>query len=157
MIDPTTLGIMLLACGVVLLVGELLLPTHGILGIVGLLCFGGALGVVFYLNKWLGLALFFAAIVASPFLFSIMMKLWVRTPVGRRIILQPQQTLIRPAAVNIGQVGTTTSELRPIGECEFGEMRLEVVSELGMIAPGTRVRVIAISNGRPMVRIATEI
>lgn len=149
---PLELIILLVAAGAVLLVGELLLPTHGLLGVVGALCLGGAIGVCFYLNRWLGLGVFFAAIVVSPVAFYGAMNLWKRSPVGRRIILPPVETSAAPALVRAGQLGITVSELRPTGECEFGQQRLEAISDLGMIAPGEKVRVVAVSNGRPTVR-----
>jgi membrane-bound ClpP family serine protease len=76
--------------------------------------------------------------------------------VGRRIILQPLQTAPAPAAVAIGQTGVAVSELRPMGECDFGNQRIEVISELGMIQPGQKVKVVAINSGRPTVRVVVE-
>ena len=52
--DPVALSLLLLAGAIVLLVGELLLPTHGVLGLMGLFCLAGAIGVTFYINRWLG-------------------------------------------------------------------------------------------------------
>jgi hypothetical protein len=42
-----------------------------------------------------------------------------------------------------------------MGECEFDDdgQRLEVISEHGMIPPGTKVKVVSIVNGRPAVRV----
>jgi membrane-bound ClpP family serine protease len=150
--DPMTLIFMLVAAGIVLLVGELLLPTHGVLGIVGLLCIGAAIFVVFRVNKWVGMVAFLACLIASPFLFNLAMNLWAKSPVGRRIILQPVQTPTSAASVTVGQTGTAVTALRPIGECDFGDTRLEAHSELGIIEPGQKVRIVAINNGRPTVR-----
>ena len=54
--------------------------------------------------------------------------------------------------IKLGQIGISVNEMRPLGECDFGDQRLEAVSELGIIAPGSKVRVVAIDNGRPTVR-----
>ena len=56
-----------LAIGIVLLVGELFLPTHGLLGVLG-----GAATVVsavraLMLNQWLGVAEVLAIMIATPF------------------------------------------------------------------------------------------
>ena len=150
--DPLSLIFLLVAGGVVLLVGELLLPTHGLLGLAGLLCLGGAIGVCFRIDKWIGLTVLFVAIVSSPFLLSAAMKLWARSPVGRRIILQPLDVGRAPAPVRIGQIGCSVTEMRPMGECDFGDHRVEAISELGMIPPGRKVKVVAVDNGRPTVR-----
>ncbi|HWP39585.1 MAG TPA: NfeD family protein [Tepidisphaeraceae bacterium] len=152
--DPVLLILLLIGAGAALLVGELLLPTHGLLGIAGLLCFGGAIGVCFYINRWLGLIVFCVAVLASPFLASLGLKIWQRTPVGRRIILPPVQASRAASPVIPGQIGITVTEMRPIGECDFGDVRVEAISELGLIPPGTRVRVVAVENNRPVVRAA---
>ena len=150
--DPIVLILILVAVGIVLLVGELLLPTHGVLGILGVLCFGAAIGVCFQMNKWVGLGIFFVAVIASPFALGLAMSLWARTPVGRRMILPPLETSRAPSPIKLGQIGISVNEMRPLGECDFGDQRLEAVSELGIIAPGSKVRVVAIDNGRPTVR-----
>src|SRR5262245_50282128 len=80
--DPMALILIFAAAGLVLLVGELLLPTHGVLGILGVLCFAGALFMVFRVNQWIGLGAFVALILASPFIITHAMNLWARSPVG---------------------------------------------------------------------------
>ena len=150
--DPIPLSLLLLAGAVVLLVGELLLPTHGVLGLLGLFCLAGAIGVTFYINRWLGLGVFLAAVVISPFAWAIGLKLWERSPVGRRVILQPGEPARPTLPFKIGQVGTAVSDLRPMGECEFGDVRLEASSERGIIRAGATVKVVALNNGLPTVR-----
>jgi len=51
------------------------------------------------------------------------------------------------------------SQLRPMGICEFASLqgsslRVEAQSEHGIVEPGTTVRVVALVNNRPTVRIA---
>jgi membrane-bound ClpP family serine protease len=154
--DPMMLILLLVAGGVVLLVGELLLPTHGVLGVLGLLCIGSAIVVCFRVNRWVGLGVFVAGVVASPFLVNVALQLWAKSPVGKKIILEPVQVGRAPAPVRVGQIGVAASEMRPMGECEFGDVRIEAISELGIIVPGQKVRVVAIDNGRPTVRAANQ-
>lgn len=150
--DPLSLILLLTAAGVVLLVGELLLPTHGVLGLLGLLSLGAGLVVIFTVNKWAGLIVFLAAILASPFLVTVAMKVWSKSSVGRGIILDPAPMTVAPPPVTVGQSGVAISALRPMGECEFGAVRLEAISDLGMIEAGSKVRIVAIDRGRPTVR-----
>jgi membrane-bound serine protease (ClpP class) len=149
---PIPLILLLLAIGIVLLVAELLLPTHGMLGILGLLCGVGAIVVCFRINQWLGFGVFLGAIVASPFALALAMKIWAASPIGKRMILQNASVAPAPAPVRLGQVGSAVTEMRPMGECDFGDHRLEAVSELGIIPAGQQVKVVAIDNGRPTVR-----
>jgi hypothetical protein len=105
-------------------------------------------------NEWAGLGLTLVLLVAIPLLWAGWLKIWPKTPVGRRMILTAT-TLPPPAApVRVGQVGMTISELRPIGMCELEDgTRVEAQSEHGIVAAGTPVRVIAVANNRPTVRV----
>src|SRR5262245_55179182 len=150
--DPMALILMFAAAGIVLLIGELLLPTHGLLGVLGLLCFAAALVVVFRVNQWAGLGIFLAMILASPFIVNCAMNRWARSPVGSKLILQPLQRQPATSSLLVGETGTAVTELRPVGECDFGPQRLEALSELGIIHAGQQVRIVSIDNGRPTVR-----
>src|SRR6187402_25887 len=108
--DPIALSLLLLAGAVVLLVGELLLPTHGILGLMGLIFLAAAIGTTFYINRWLGLGVFLAAVAASPFAWALGLKLWERSPVGRRVLLPPIEAQRPVIAVKLGQIGTVFSD-----------------------------------------------
>lgn len=154
---PLVLAIGLFLGGIVLLVAEALLPTHGILGIAGLLCFGGVIGVCFYANRWFGLAVFGGAVLASPFLGDLALRAWMKSPIGKRLILQSESPASASETRNgiaLGSLGVAVTEMRPIGECDFGDQRLEAASELGIIPAGKKVKVIAVVNGRPTVRVA---
>ena len=150
--DPIALSLILLAGALVLLVGELLLPTHGVLGFMGLICLAGAIGVTFYINRWLGLGVFLAAVAVSPFAWALGLRVWERSPVGRRVLLPPADVARPVIPVKLGQVGTAFSEMRPMGEVDFDELRMEAISERGIIRAGQRVRVVAVSNGVATVR-----
>ena len=151
--NPITLTILLFAAGFVLMVVEVLLPAYGLIGIAGVLCLLGGVGVAFWINQWLGVAALVGLGVAAPFGWALWAKLWPHTPIGRRMMLQPvAQQSPRAPAVRVGQSGVTVSELRPAGLCEFGAERLEAFSEGAVIPANTAVRVIGLVDGRAMVR-----
>jgi membrane-bound serine protease (ClpP class) len=150
-----TLGTILIlsfSIGVVLLIAELLLPTHGVLGVGGLLAMGIGIGACFFINRWLGLSVLLGMMLASPLIGSLAIKIYPRTPIGRRMVLQPPSSTPAPLPIHIGQTGVVASALRPMGECDFGDQRIEVISEQGMIPSGQAVKVVSIVNGRPAVR-----
>lgn len=154
MFEGYSLVFMLLAIGAVLLVAEALLPAHGVLGAGGAIGLLAAVVVCSRQNPWLGLTLLVAMAAATPLVWTAFVKVWPHTPVGRRMVLPPVPEAAADAPVRVGQSGTTVSELRPMGTCEFdGGGRVEVISEHGIVAPGTRVRVVALSNNRPTVRV----
>jgi membrane-bound serine protease (ClpP class) len=151
--NPFFLILLLIAAAAVLFLAELILPAHGVLGIGGLVCLVGAVGTCFYLNRWAGLIVLVSGAISSPILLNMALRVWEKSPVGRRIILQPFETPLAPSPVKLGQIGIAATGLRPMGECDFGEHRLEAISELDIVEPGQRVRVVSIENGRPVVRV----
>jgi membrane-bound ClpP family serine protease len=153
-VTPVNLVMLLSAIGIVLLIGELLLPTHGVLGITGLVMLGSVIVVCFYINRWLGLGVFAAAVLLGPVVGAVFLKIWPYTPIGRRVLLPPVHSRVTVPPVAVGQGGRTVTELRPMGEVTFdgGRLRIEATSEHGMIAAGREVRVVAFVNGKPAVR-----
>jgi membrane-bound ClpP family serine protease len=148
-------AILLFAVALILLVAELVVPSHGALGFLALLAAAGGVVLCYRINLLLGSGVFIGGLIASPFVWAAFIKLWPRTPVGRRMILpraEPSAPPTESIIVRIGDVGRTVSELRPIGICDFGGERVESVSEHGIIDEGSAVRVVAVHNRRPTVR-----
>jgi membrane-bound serine protease (ClpP class) len=131
----------------VLIVGELLLPAHGTLGIIGGGAILGAIGIGFHMNQWLGVGMLIVTLIVAPFAAT----LWPRT-VGKRMILQSIESTAHPPHVGLGKVGIAVSDLRPMGWCEFDDQRHEVRAEMGVIPNGRQVRVVNIESGRLVVR-----
>ena len=50
--------------------------------------------------------------------------------------------------VAIGQVGVTTTPLKPSGTAEFSDQLVDVVAEFGFVDPGQRVRVVSVTPFR---------
>jgi membrane-bound serine protease (ClpP class) len=149
----TTLVILLLLAGIVLMVAEALLPTQGLLGVVGAVAMLAAVVACFRLDSRVGFALLAGLVLAAPFAGMLWVRLYPKTPVGRRMILGPVASEAPAApAVSVGQTGTTVSELRPMGTCEFGADRVEARAERGTIPAGARVRVVDVVDRRPTVR-----
>ena len=144
---------LLMVIGVALVVAEMLLPSHGILGIGAAGCILGAIVVAMRQSAWAGLALLLVVTAMMPFAWVAFVKIWPKTPIGRRIVLPPVASQPAPPPVRVGQAGVAMSELRPMGVCEFDAAgRLEAVSEHGMIEPGQTVKVVGLTNNRPTVR-----
>jgi hypothetical protein len=83
------LAILLFGIGIALLLGELLLPTHGILGVLGAGGVVAAIVVCYMMNVWLGTGVLLAAMIVTPFAGTAAVKLWPKTPIGRRVVLPP--------------------------------------------------------------------
>lgn len=155
--NPPALAILLFAGGVILLLAEVFLPTHGLLGVMGAIGLIGGVGVCFSINEFLGLGAAVTLVVLMPFATALWVKVWPHTPAGKRLILGPVAPANADASppVHVGQVGVVVSELRPGGVCEFGPAseRVEARSEAGAVIPaGRRVEVVALVDHRPVVR-----
>jgi membrane-bound ClpP family serine protease len=150
--SPTLIIFLLLFGGVVLLVAEMFLPAHGVIGAMGVIALLGGVGYCFSQNQWAGAILLVVLVCLAPIAGTFAVKWWPRTPLGKKIVLQPLAPVVREIPVQIGQTGQTLSALRPTGMCEFGGQRLEARSELGIIEPGKPIKVVAVDAGRITVR-----
>jgi membrane-bound ClpP family serine protease len=151
-----TLGlaaILLVLAGVILIAGEMLLPTQGILGILGGTAVLAAVVIGFGIHPWLGVGMLAACAVAIPFVGALAMRAWPKTPMGRRMVLPAVTSNEAAETVRVGQEGVTVSELRPMGTCKFDGVVVEATSEHGIVPPGAAVRIIALVNHRPLVRV----
>jgi membrane-bound ClpP family serine protease len=148
----TEWAILLYLIGAVILVAEVFIPSHGLLGLMGGMSIVGAIVVAFMVSYGVGLAALLITVAAMPFAWAAAMKIWPKTPIGRRVLLPAVESELAPPTVQIGQSGVTVSELRPMGMCEFEGQRVEVMAEYGMIPAGTKVRVVNVDNRRPVVR-----
>src|SRR5688572_6606237 len=145
---------MLIGIGVLLFMLEMILPTHGVLGLLGGVAILWAVFAATWQNVWAGLALLVAVAAATPVVWMAFIKVWPKTPVGKRLILQDVPEAPQELAVRIGQSGVVVNELLPMGTCEFDGVRVESLSEHGVVPAGTAVKVVALVNNRPTVRIA---
>lgn len=152
--DPLLIAVILLFVGLVLLVAEAVLPSHGIIGLLAAAFLAGTVYYCFRAGPWLGIGAMAVMVVVSPFVFMWMMSIWPKTPVGKRLVLNATVPAAKsPERLSIGEQGQTVTELRPIGECDFGDTRAEVISEYGVISARQRVQIVAIDpDGRPVVK-----
>jgi membrane-bound serine protease (ClpP class) len=144
--------------GMALMIAELFLPAHGLLGLIGLAILGFGIYETYNRNEIAGLLGAAAAVVLLPIGLVISVKTWHRTPVGRRIsppnpVLtardrMPEEDLKR----FIGQIGRTATLLRPVGMCMFDDQRVECTSEQGVIGPGVEVRAVGLVDRTLSVR-----
>jgi membrane-bound serine protease (ClpP class) len=154
--EPLPLALLLLAVGLVLLALEALLPAYGVIGLMGVASILGAVGACFFVDQRLGVAALAGFAVLTPLLWAAWVRLWPRTAMGRRMILQTVAGQAKPESQQVfpGQAGVAVTELRPGGECRFGDHRVEAYSEQGIISAGQPVRAVSVSGNRVLVRPA---
>src|SRR5438105_1070972 len=82
-----TLGYLLVAAGLILMAAELLLPTGGILFVLGIGGLIGGVAMTFAYEPMHGLILLIALFIILPIAGPLLLHYWPRTPVGRRLML----------------------------------------------------------------------
>lgn len=159
--SPFEYAILFAAIGVILLAAELFLPSHAVLGILGTVAILISVACCFAISTRVGFLSLAGVVVAAPFVTMGMLKVWPNTFIGRRMTLAgvASSAATSPAPVTPdlqpGDLGTAVTALRPIGVCDFNGNRVEAVSDLGPLPPGTKVIVTALNNQRPVVREMT--
>jgi membrane-bound serine protease (ClpP class) len=148
--------LILLVAAAIVFVAEVFIPSHGVLSVVGILLLLAAVGVGFAIHRWAGVGLAAAMVLAAPFAASAGVSLWIKSPVGRRMMLTTTSGVASKPDVLIGETAVAVTDLRPMGECETRGSRLECTAEMGQIVPaGTVVKILSIQAGVATVRPTT--
>lgn len=151
--DTLSLAILLTAAGVVLLVGDLFVPSHGAMSVIALGCLGGGIIQAFRYSEGVGLVSLVAVLILLPAFAYTAVRMWPNTFVGRRFAPpnRPVERTESPgygAALSnlVGQTGVALSLLRPVGECDFDGKRVECIAESGMIERGSKIKALSVQG-----------
>ncbi len=144
--------ILLYGVGVLMLLAEIFIPSHGVLTVASLGFLTAAIVKTFsYGGRDAGIVAVFACAVFLPAFAFVAVKYWRRTPIGRRIA--PPNPIVTSADTGvpveemsrlIGRTGRSATPLRPVGICEFNGRRISCVAEFGLIEAGATVEAIRI-------------
>ena len=151
-----TLGIIifLLTVGLLLVVLEWFLPSGGMLGILALCAL--IVAVVLSYQEYgalIGTEVLGGVVAASVAGTILWLKYFPIMGPGRKLMLDSQSGVPHVASKELlNKEGEAISVLRPAGVAKINGQRLDVVSEVGQIDPGTRVRVVAVEGTRVVVR-----
>ncbi|SDM88570.1 NfeD-like C-terminal, partner-binding [Paenibacillus sp. yr247] len=150
--DLTVFGI-----GLVLLILELVVPSFGILSVLGAIClFGGVLMASSDPKEaamMLGIALLVAIVV-----ISFVIKTFKHRGVWNRFILKEQLTTDKGFTSSpdrsylIGLEGEAITPLRPAGTAIINGARVDVVTNGGFIPNASKVVVVEVEGARVVVR-----
>ena len=141
----------LLALGFILLFLEIFVPG-GVLGILGGLLMIYACYLAFGLSSaWGGAAVALSVVVAA-----LAIRLVVRSRIGKKLVLDDAGARDWKAAEAgledlLGAEGQTLTQLRPAGQAEIGDQRVDVVADDELIPAGVRVQVVEVEGNRVVV------
>jgi len=155
-------GFVLLGIAIVLLFLEFLIPSGGLIAV---LC-------VFYMyDKWWGIGAALAYVFLTPFILVFFFKLWLSSPIGKRMILggSEEETHLDPEEASlaseqarqqrlaelkqlVGAEGVTETALRPVGTVRIDNQRVDAMAESGVIDADTPIVVTDVYDNQIKVR-----
>jgi membrane-bound serine protease (ClpP class) len=137
----------LIALGLLLILGEFVLPTGLVLSVLGIAALIVGIAMSFVGNTTRGLVTSVAVFVLIPIVAPLLFKYWPQTALGRRFM----PTILELEQLR-GRYGKTISALRPSGVSEFDGKRVDTITNGEMIDAGHWVRCIDVKAGRVIVR-----
>jgi membrane-bound serine protease (ClpP class) len=155
-----TLGAFLIGVGFLLLAAELFVPSGGVLFVLSLGSIVVGIAFLFKHDTTTGLFGLVGVVVVLPIVGGLLLYLWPRTPLGRRLFLPPSEPTDTMAALPAnqelealkGRFGKTISALRPAGVVDFEGRRVDTITEGMMVEPGQWVRCVDVRAGKVVVR-----
>jgi membrane-bound serine protease (ClpP class) len=152
--------ILSLIVALLLFVAEAFIPSGGLIGFLAVGLVGVSLFLAFTTTPF-GWIFLIATCILLPLTIMLAIQLWPHTPIAKYLFLNPPgpdeivpEDRVRGLGHLVGQFGRTLTPLRPTGLVEFDGRRMEGMSEEGMIAANTLVRVIEVRGARLIVRVA---
>jgi membrane-bound serine protease (ClpP class) len=155
-----TLAYVLIAVGLLLLLAELVIFSHGVLAALGIAAIAIGVALTFSYNPTTGLVTLVCIGVGLPMLLSALFRYWPKTRMGRRMFLAnpDEDATVASMPVNVeleqlrGRFGRAVSALRPAGITDFDGRRVDTITEGMMVEPGQWVRCIDVRAGKVIVR-----
>lgn len=161
--DPLIWAIVLLLVGLALVVLEVFVPSGGVIGVLSVCSVIGSVAMAFYRGPGTGLTFLALAIIALPTAFSLAVRVWPDTPLGRRILpdipsseeVLPDNEHRRSLHELVGKLGRAKSLMLPSGAAEIDGRTVDALSEGVAIEPGQLVRVVEVRGNTVVVRPAS--
>jgi len=152
--------VLLYAVGILLLFGDVFVPSFGLMSVAGVVCLIIAVAKTFaYGGSPAGIIALTACIVLLPPGVYVAFKLLQNTPLGKSAA--PLNPVARASDSSvpvdeltqlIGATGRSVTPLRPVGICEFNGKRISCITDFDMIEPGEAVQAVRIAGSNLAVR-----
>ena len=148
--------ILLFGLGLALVVAEVFIPSMGVLGMAAGLSLMTSIGMAFYEDPGTGALLLVITAATVPVILTFGIKLFPRTPLGRKITargfsFEDGRAVDRRDEDLAGARGVVEAQLRPAGIARIDGRRVDVVSRGEAIDAGTEVVVVEVSGNRVIV------
>lgn len=141
--------------GVLMLVIEAFVPGFGVFGVGGVVAVAASIFLAVPSRDLAVRYLMFASLAFVVALFGIIRAISKRG-LGKALTLESQAKGWVPARVDlaylVGHKGKALTVLRPAGMAQFGDTKVDVVTEGDFVSAGTEVTVIRVDGARVVVR-----
>ncbi len=148
---------------------ELLVPSGGLLGLLCGVAVIGSITAFFRYDTLIGIVSLLAYAILSPFVIVFGFKLWIQSPLARRMVLggvegqmdaEGSPDSARQARLGrhpelrelIGAEGVTVTALRPVGVVKINGQRVDAMAESGIIMAETPIVVTDVYDNQIKVR-----
>lgn len=157
--DPFSWSLILVGIGFFVIFLELFLPSAGILGITAAACLISGIVLGFMDSARTGFFLMLAVSATLPIMFSVMVKIWPHTPIGKRILIGPQaREDVVPTGDYydeiqslIGRLGIAKTKMLPSGIVVIDGKKFDAVTDGLPMEPGDTIKVSAVKGNRIVV------
>ena len=165
-----TFGFVLLGVSILVLLLELVVPSGGLLALLGGVALVGSVVAFFMHDISAGFVALGSYIVFGPFVAWAAFKVWINSPLARRMVLGGE-TAVDPSSEEsfacsqaeatqrartldhlIGTQGVTETVLRPVGVVRIDGSRYDALAESGVIETGTAIIVTEAYDNQLKVR-----
>ncbi|RMF41869.1 MAG: hypothetical protein D6753_08895 [Planctomycetota bacterium] len=158
--DPAWVALVLFFTAIVLVIVDLFVPSGGLLLVLAAISAIACVLFGFRSSPGMGKTMLMLVLAAIPVLAFSAIKIWPRTPIGRRVILRRPPTpsasdsvaSVAPWEELIGRVVQAEFPLMPSGEVQIDGRRYPAMAEAGMIERGQRVEVVDVRHRVLIVR-----
>lgn len=158
--QPWVWALLLLVVGLVLIVGDIFLPSGGVLAFLAFGAIVAAVVIAFMEGSVMGWAVLTAALIGLPLVVVLALRVWPKTAMGRKILLTvpssedvlPENRPRRILQGLVGRVGQAKSKMLPSGIIVIDNQSYDAISEGSPIEPEQRVRVIEVRGNRIVVQ-----
>ena len=153
-----TLVLVFFVLATLFVIAEVLFPSFGLLSLLAVGCYVGAVINAFELGTREGYGAVAACVLLAPVTIWLGFQILQRTPLGTRLILSgPEAAEVTGAGSDrrlarfLGAEGRAASDLRPSGVVDVGDERLDAVSDGDFVLAGTPVRIVLVEGNRVVV------
>lgn len=136
--------------GIFFIAAEIFLPG-GVAGFLGAILSLGATISAFQISVSTGFTVLVCQLAGGLLCCFLALKLMPHTPMGKFLILNdalPPSGSQEKLPLEIGQIGTATTPLRPSGKVKFEQTTYDASSDGELIEPGETVKILEIHGTR---------